>query len=484
MGFYEDGKTVLSHLDRYHRQSVRNEKKVIRQRSIRDIHERLDLRAHLKNGDLYGERLAGFLEAYLDNTTRLHHPGYLAHQVGVPHPTGALGSLIDGFTNNPMAIYEMGPGAAAIEFFMVNYLLETVGWKPMPADIGQRLAFSHGGGVLTHGGSLANLTALLAARNRLDGTIRETGNPSDLTILAPTSSHYSIAKVAGMIGIGENNVVHLATDGNGRVKTSGLETAFRRAVDRDKRVAALVANACSTGTGLYDPLDEIADFCTEKGIWFHVDGAHGAGALFSERYRPFLKGVHKADSLIVDAHKMLRTPTLCAALLVRDAAALDHTFEHRASYIFHEKKQPGFDFIQQTIECTKAGLGLKFFMALAAMGEKGMQGYIDGTYDLALQVFDYLKAQPDFEVPCRPESNILCFRLNGPDDAQIAVRDRLIQEGRFYLSSTELNGRRYLRMVLINPDTALEDIQELIVSIRRMAASDFSDPVRAYLDGE
>jgi L-2,4-diaminobutyrate decarboxylase len=100
MSFYEDGKTVLVHLNRYYRQSIEKEKKVIRQRSIADIHERLALRAHLENGDLYGGELDAFLNVYLDNTTRLHHPGYLAHQVGVPHPTGALGSLIDGFVND------------------------------------------------------------------------------------------------------------------------------------------------------------------------------------------------------------------------------------------------------------------------------------------------------------------------------------------------------------------------------------------------
>ncbi|MBA7590198.1 Tryptophan decarboxylase [subsurface metagenome] len=278
--------------------------------------------------------------------------------------------MIDGFTNNAMAIYGMGPAAAAIEFFMINYLLEKIGWEPMPTNIEKRLTFHHSGGVLTHGGSLANMTALLTAGNHLDTSIREEGNPSDLVILAPETSHYSIAKAAGIIGIGENNVIRLETDPHGRVMVSKLSHAYRNAVNKGKRIIALVANACSTGTGLYDPIDEIADFCNEMGIWFHVDGAHGGSVLFSNKHKANLHGIHKADSMIIDAHKMLRTPTICAALLVKDAAALDHTFEHKASYIFHEKKQPGFDFIGQVIECTKAGLGLKYYMTLAAIGEK------------------------------------------------------------------------------------------------------------------
>ncbi|MCK5348773.1 MAG: hypothetical protein KAJ25_05255, partial [Desulfobacula sp.] len=147
MSFYKDGKKVLSNLDSYYKQSINKEKKVIKQLTISELNEKLSLAAHLKNGDLSDERLDSFIKKYLDNTTRLHHPGYFAHQVGIPHPTGALGSLIDGFTNNPMAIYEMGPAAAAIEFFMVNYLLGKIGWEPMPADIKKRLTFFHGAGV-------------------------------------------------------------------------------------------------------------------------------------------------------------------------------------------------------------------------------------------------------------------------------------------------------------------------------------------------
>ncbi|MCD4719072.1 MAG: hypothetical protein K8S13_04330, partial [Desulfobacula sp.] len=192
MSFYKDGKKVLSELDSYYNQSINKEKPVIKQLTISELHEKLGLATHLKKGDLSDERIDSFIKEYLDNTTRLHHPGYFAHQVGVPHPTGALGSLIDGFTNNAMAIYEMGPAAAAIEFFMVNYLLEKIGWEPMPTDIKKRLTFFHGSGVLTHGGSLANMTALLTARNCLDSSIREKGNPSDLVILAPETSHYSI----------------------------------------------------------------------------------------------------------------------------------------------------------------------------------------------------------------------------------------------------------------------------------------------------
>ncbi|MCF8113886.1 MAG: hypothetical protein K9K21_08570, partial [Desulfotignum sp.] len=175
------------------------------------------------------------------------------------------------------------------------------------------------------------------------------------------------------------------------------------------------------------------------------------------------------DSLILDAHKMLRTPTVCAALLVKQAAFLDHAFQHDAGYLFHDKYQPGFDFISQTVECTKAGLGLKFFLAFAALGENGMAKYIDSCVDLTCSAHEYIASQPDFDLPYAPESNILCFRYTGSDTNQLAIRDRLIQEKNFYLSSTSILDRRFLRMVIISPATTLDDIKALVHAIRKTA---------------
>jgi L-2,4-diaminobutyrate decarboxylase len=469
MSFTTDGKQVLAALDRYLEESRQAEKPVIHQETIETIHKQLDLAAIFRQGGLSGNRLDRFLSAYLDNTTRLHHPGYLAHQVGNPHPLAALGSFIDGVTNNAMAIYEMGPGAAAIEFFMINQLLDRVGWAQMPFDTKERLAFDHGAGVLTHGGSLANMTALMTARNHLDPALRENGCTNDLVLLAPESCHYSVSKTAGILGMGEKNVEHLPTDRLGRVLPDQADRTISQTLKAGRRIVALIANACTTGTGLFDPIDAIADICREHGIWFHVDGAHGGSLLFSKKYRHLLAGLEKADSLILDAHKMLRTPTVCAAFLVKHAPALDHAFQHDAGYLFHDKYQPGFDFISQTMECTKAGLGLKFFLAFAALGENGMAEYIDTCIALACWAQKHIASQPDFDAPYTPESNILCFRHTGSDMDQLAIRDRLIQKGHFYLSSTSIAGQRFLRMVIISRATTRDDITALVHAIRQAA---------------
>ena len=158
-----------------------------------NLAEELQLQELVREGHLE-ERLASFLPAYLAATTRLHHPGYMAHQVSVPTPLAGLAGLVHGVANNPMAIYEMGPAAAAIEFFVIDWMLKQGGWD------------SGGAGVLTHGGSLANLLALLAARAAIAPDAWESGVPGDLVVLAPAASHYSIARAVSIAGLGRKRL--------------------------------------------------------------------------------------------------------------------------------------------------------------------------------------------------------------------------------------------------------------------------------------
>lgn len=469
MSFLTDAGIVIEALEEYYRQSVSGEKPVINQAPLEKLVAEFELARRVEEGGFSGEDLAQFLEKYLPSTTRLHHPAFLAHQCAPTHHAGALAALIDGFTNNAMAIYEMGPGAASIEYYVINWLLEKVGWRPAPLNMKDAMGQDFGGGVLTDGGSLANLTGLIAARKRAVPDVWKNGNPGNLALLAPSESHYSIARAAGILGIGHNAVYQLEVDERGVVIPDRLASAYGRLENDGRRAIALVANACTTAVGLYDPLQEIGEFCREKGLWLHVDGAHGASALLSDRHRGLLKGVELADSLTWDAHKLMRTPTLCAAILVRDHRTLDGAFEQEASYLFHEKEQPGFDFIHRTVECTKAGLGLRLFFVLAALGERGLAGYIERQFRLTAEAYRYIREQPGFECATEPQSNILCFRVRGEDGLQLALRDRLTVRGDFYLSTTSFRGKRYLRMVFMNPETDLDDVRRLVTEIRRLA---------------
>jgi L-2,4-diaminobutyrate decarboxylase len=248
--------------------------------------------------------------------------------------------------------------------------------------------------------------------------------------------------------------------------------AFERAHAAEKRPFALVANSCTTATGRYEPLREISEICRERAIWLHVDGAHGASALLSRKHRWRLDGVELADSLTWDAHKLLRTPGLCTALLVRDASALDTAFHQDASYLFHRKQQPGFDSLHRTVECTKAALGFRLFVVLAALGEKGLAGYVERQFDLTLEAYRLFCGIPGLECPVEPQCNILCFRVAGDDEMQLRVRDKLLAVGDFHLSTAVVESRRYLRMVVTSPETKLADLRRLASRVLELAEAD------------
>jgi len=470
MSFLSHAEIVIKALNDYYQESLSGEKRVINQLPLKKLVTDMELAGHIETGEWSEDSLSRFLNEYLSSTTRLHHPAFLAHQVATPHYAGALASLIDGFCNNAMTVYEMGPSTSSIEYFVINWLLEKVGWRPAPLKIKKHADQNFGGGVLTHGGSLANLTARVAARTRIAPNVWRDGTPNDLALLAPAECHYSIARGAGILGIGRNSIYQLDVDDRGVIIPDRLSSKYEMLENDGKRAIALAANACSTAVGLYDPLREIGEFCREKNLWFHVDGAHGASALLSGRHKKLLKGIELADSLTWDAHKMLRTPTLCAALLARDHRSLDNAFKHEASYLFHKKEQPGFDFLHRSVECTKAGMGLKIFFVLVALGEKGVAEYIDRQFQLTMEAYEYIRQIPDFECPVEPQSNILCFRIKGGDDLQLELRDKLIDRGDFYLSSTIIKNKRYLRLVFMNPNTGLDNIRQLISELQNLNA--------------
>jgi L-2,4-diaminobutyrate decarboxylase len=471
MSFLTDAGIVTQGLDAYYQESVSGQRPVINQEPLDQIIKKLSLARYVREGGLTGQRLADFLKQYLATATSVYHPEFMAHQGAVPYYSGALGSLIDGFLANPMAIYEMGPGATSIESFVINWFLEKVGWRPAPLDASHAADDGpHGGGILTHGGSLANLTALIIARNQAAPQAWEEGVPDNLVLLAPAESHYSIARAAGILGIGQGAICQLEVDEEGRVIPEKLEATYDRVLDEGRRPIAVVANACQTAVGVYDPLSEIGAFCNERHIWFHVDGAHGASALLSDRYHHLMEGAELADSLTWDAHKMLRTPMLCAALLLRDHRTLATGFQQEAHYIFHDRQQPRVDLGHLTFECTKAALGLKFFMVLGALGEAGLAKYVERQWDLTLQAYEYIQAEAGFECAVRPQSNILCFRTTASDQVQLRIRDALIAKGRFYLSSTIFRGQRYLRIAMMSPTTELTDVHRLVSTIRQIQA--------------
>jgi L-2,4-diaminobutyrate decarboxylase len=425
-----------------------------------EIASELELDRWIREGGMDAEALADWLPRYLDATVRLHHPGSLAHQVATPSAGAALADLIHGVTNNPMAKYEMGAAGATIEREVVRWMQAKVGFDPHT-----------GGGVLTHGGSIANLTALLAARAHAAPDAWNAGVPGNLALLAPRSAHYSVTRAAAILGLGERAVIALDVDGLERIRPDRLTDALARCAAAGRRPLAIVATAPATSTGLHDDLGSIGAFCADHGIWFHVDAAHGGSALLSERHRGPLGGIELADSVVWDAHKMLRTSALCAAVLVRRESDLPAAFKQQGDYMAGGHDGAGFDLYDRALETTKATLGLKLFMSLAWTGERGLGDYVASRYELTRRIHEALAREPGITCPYVPESNILCFRVDGHD--QLELREQIVAGGRIHLSSTTIAGERHLRLVVTTPatdDSTIEHLLEVLRVARRQPA--------------
>lgn len=405
----------------------------------------------------------GLLREVLALSNHLHHKGYVGHQVSVPALSGSLTQMLEGFLNNGSAVYEMGPVSTAMEEVVTGIMCEAIGY-------GQQ-----SGGIMTSGGSLANLTAMLAALNIMtDHGIWKSGiNGKKPAFLAGENAHYCISRAVRILGLGEQGLRTVQSGPDYRMSVKDLEKQYRQALDEDLKVIGVVANACSTATGSYDPLDKIADFCDENELWLHVDGAHGAAAIFSEKHRSNLSGLERADSVVIDFHKMLMTPSIITGLYFKNGRNAYESFEQEASYLWSAEEPEWFNSAKRTVECTKRMMALHVYALLYYFSTELFEAYVDETFRIAAVFASVLKRSPDFELATEPQANIVCFRYlkKGLNPEQLnalnrTIRSQILKSEKFYLVQTELKGTLFLRTSIMNPATTLKDLEDLLEQIR------------------
>jgi L-2,4-diaminobutyrate decarboxylase len=412
---------------------------------------------------------AGFWQQAIDDTIHIRHPKYMGHQVSTTIPLSGLGDMINGALNNGSAIYEMGPVSTAMERIVTDWLARAIGYGPESS------------GVLTSGGSLGNLTAMLAARQHKSGfNYWNEGNKPGFhpAVMVSEESHYSIARAIQIMGWGDQGIVKVPSTPEHKMDVSRLEELFREASQKGLTILALVGNACSTSTGIYDDLESQAEFCERHNLWFHIDGAHGGAAAITPDYRYLTKGIERADSIVIDFHKMLGVSALTTAVLFRESARSYDTFNQKAAYILHDvERELWYNSAVRTLECTKNMMGIKVYAILKTYGPQIFVDYLSSCYALGRTFARLIKSDPDFDLPYEPESNIVCFRIvrEGLDilenNTLIArVRQRIIEDGRFYIVQTAFGGVTYLRTSLMNPFTTVDDMQELLHEVKRVAA--------------
>ncbi|MGE3975056.1 MAG: aspartate aminotransferase family protein [Bdellovibrionales bacterium] len=420
----------------------------------------------------FENKLQKISETFLQYSNRLHSTHYLGHQVASSIPLAALGELLGTMMNQATGIFEMSPFSATAERTMIEALIPYVGWKVGESD-----------GILTHGGSLANLTALLSARNIQIPQSWSYGLQNEkLTPMIAVSreAHYCVKRSGAIMGLGEKNILTLETDSKRRIDPEKARAQILKARAEGNNVFCIVGTSGATPIGSFDPLHDLAAIAKEVGAWLHVDGAHGGGLLMSSKYRKLLSGIEKCDSLVWDAHKMMFVPALSTFVLYKTKEASYRALQQDAPYLFDKADQPTleYDSAVRTMECTKRAMVMGVWTVWSVYGPKIFELMVDQVCQLSQKAYEYLNEQEDFEPLHEPECNILCFRFLskrvGEDEQkrsllQKLIRRQLLQDRKFYITATVLNGEHCLRVVFMNPQATEQDFKELCAEVRQIA---------------
>jgi L-2,4-diaminobutyrate decarboxylase len=435
--------------------------------SVEEIASRFDEPLPREGRSLRGvaERVA---RDVLRDANHLTHPMYMGHQVSAPLPAAIWTEPVISVLNNSLAVREMSPTLTAIETRIVRWMTELAGFGP------------RAGGTLTTGGTEATFTGLLAARARAMPDAWERGIGANApVVLHGEHAHYSVTRAVAQLGLGTRRAVAIPSR-DLTMDVAALERRLEQLARDRTPVMAVVATAGSTATGMFDDLDAIGRTCEAHGAWLHVDGAHGASALLSREHRSRLRGIERASSLAWDSHKMMLLPLSAGLLLVRDERDLEAAFTQQAPYLFHgEEGERVADQGVRSFMCSRRADALKLWVALQRHGADGIGGLYDHLCRMTYTLHEAVARRDDFESRHVPESNILCFRWVGSrrrDDAALdelnrELRERYNRSGRGWITSTVLEGRRVLRVTLMNPRTHEEHVTRLLDGLAEEAQS-------------
>jgi L-2,4-diaminobutyrate decarboxylase len=374
-----------------------------------------------------------------------------------------------GALNQSLAVWEMSPTATMIEHQIIGGLAKLAGYG------------AGAGGTLTSGGTEANFTAMLAARNAAVPNAWEDGLGADPpAVVYGEHAHYAVTRAIGQLGMGRRRGIPIPSR-DYRIDVDLLTAALDRLRNEKKQVMAVVASAGTTATGSFDDLEAVGKLCEERGIWLHVDGAHGASALLSSKRPRALNGLRYSRSLAWDPHKMMLLPLAAGMVLTRDEGDLERAFAQQAPYLFHAGKSKRIiDQGIRSFQCSRRADVLKLWFVMQRFGTSGLGQLYDHLCNTAQLLHDAIEERGDFENLHQPESNILCFRYLGAknrkkpgtpmtssDVEQIdalnrELRPRYNREGTGWITATVLGGRPVLRVTMMNPRTGAVHVKALL----------------------
>ena len=363
--------------------------------------------------------------------------------------TSALGTFLGAVTNRYSGAPHASPGAVAIEQSVIDWFISLYG---LPAGAA---------GVLLSGGSVANLTATVAARSRL-------GEHFDHGVVYTSErAHHSVTKAARIAGIRRDRIRPIRADSELRLDPVALRDAIEEDRASGLRPMMIVATAGTTDTGTVDPLHECALIARAAGAWFHVDAAYGGFFQLTDRGRALLEGIELADSITIDPHKSLFLPWGIGALLVRDEQALTESHEGRGSYmqdVPDSNELPHYFALGP--ELTRPFRGLAVWLPLQLHGVAVFRDELDRMLDLARDAADVLGRIPGVELTAPPDLSIVTFRASAGDAASQHILDFLNDSREVHVSSTTVQDRFVVRMAFLSQRTTDGIAQRAVALVR------------------
>lgn len=404
-----------------------------------------------ERGESYEKLLDFLFDDAIPRSFTSSGPGYLGYVPGGGIFHAAVADLIADAVNRYVGVCAAAPALVQLEANVIRWFAGILGFP------------NASGGVLTSGGSLANFTAVVAARKSLlpDDFLRG-------TLYCSNQIHHSFQKAANLAGFPYANIRELPVDAQFRIRIDALEEAIAR--DRaDGWTPFLVAgSAGTTATGAVDDLDALADVAQRHGLWFHIDGAYGAFFNMTERGRRVLRGIERADSVILDPHKTLFLPFGTGALLVRDARTLRRAHASHADYLpAMQDADELVDFCEISPELSRDFRGLRVWLPIKMFGIGVFRDQLDEKLDLMDFAMRELRAIPRIEIVAEPQLTICAFRVRGEgDDATRTLLDRINARKRVMLTGATVGGRFVIRIAIVSHRTHRERVEMLVEDVK------------------
>lgn len=369
-----------------------------------------------------------------------------------------LGDLVAVMLNTSMYTYKVAGPMVGVEKAIIKAISDAVGFG------------SNSDGTISSGGSMSNFMAMVMARDSFNSRIKIDGVEEKLIVYTSAECHYSIEKNAALAGIGRKQVRYIKTNDFGEMDINDLESEIEKDLAAGNSPFFLNLTEGTTVLGSFDPIDPAIRVGKKYGLWSHVDGAYCGGVIFSKKYKHLIQGVEKADSFVLNGHKMLGTPMTCSILLVRDKSRLNHSFSADAEYLF-QTDDDEFNLGKTSLQCGRRNDALKLWTLWKSIGTSGLEKLIDHQFLLADYARSYIQNNKNYQLYSFKNSISVCFNYKDIDAKMLC--ERLYLKSKILVSHGSFQGKSFIRLVTINSDNSVEDIKQFFEILESFVASEF-----------